>query len=235
MRAGPFLAAFLLAGLTASAPGAELYGRPLRGLTPVPIAELQRKAADYDGRTVRVKGEVRSERGAFRLVEGDFRDPALLESEPPFDLVLGAPPYFERGTATEARHPQAVPARITLRGGIGAYAEAARRTLAPGGRLAFVWPVARDAEARAALRREDLLLLARRDVVFREGEPPLVALYAAARAGDLPASLATAAGFPRAEPPLVVRRADGRHTPEYASVRLSMGFPPGDLAPRPVA
>ncbi|HMM34818.1 MAG TPA: hypothetical protein PKA62_08800, partial [Thermoanaerobaculia bacterium] len=171
----------------------------------------------------------------FRLVEGDFRDPALLESEPPFDLVLGAPPYFERGTATEARHPQAVPARITLRGGIGAYAEAARRTLAPGGRLAFVWPVARDAEARAALRREDLLLLARRDVVFREGEPPLVALYAAARAGDLPASLATAAGFPRAEPPLVVRRADGRHTPEYASVRLSMGFPPGDLAPRPVA
>ena len=32
----------------------------------------------------------------------------------PFDLVLGAPPYFGRGTATEASHPQAVPARITL-------------------------------------------------------------------------------------------------------------------------
>ena len=71
MRAGSFLAAFLLAGLTVSAPGAELYGRPLRGLTPVPIAQLQRKASDYDGRTVRVRGEVRSERGAFRLVEGD--------------------------------------------------------------------------------------------------------------------------------------------------------------------
>ncbi|MHB8798203.1 MAG: hypothetical protein ACYDBY_07035 [Thermoanaerobaculia bacterium] len=71
MRPGPFLAAFLLAGLTMSAPGAELYGRPLRGLTPVPIAELQRKAADYDGRTIRVRGEARSERGAFHLVEGD--------------------------------------------------------------------------------------------------------------------------------------------------------------------
>lgn len=71
MRPGPFLAALLLAGLTTSAPGAELYGRPLRGLTPIPIAELHRKAADFDGRTVRVRGEVRSEKGAFRLVEGD--------------------------------------------------------------------------------------------------------------------------------------------------------------------
>ncbi|MHB1048151.1 MAG: tRNA1(Val) (adenine(37)-N6)-methyltransferase [Thermoanaerobaculia bacterium] len=182
---------------------------------------LARKSVRYNGLEER-----------FRLVEGDFRDPALLAGEPPFDLVLGAPPYFEKGAATEARHPQAIPARFTLRGGVGAYAEAARRTLAPGGRFAFVWPVVRDGEAVEALGRERLLLLARRDVVFREGEPPLVALFAAARAEDLPAALAGGAGFPRAEPPLVVRRADGRHTPEYAAVRLSMGFPPGDLAPR---
>lgn len=188
---------------------------------PFSIA-LARKSVLYNGLADR-----------FRILEGDLRDPAVLEGEVPFDLVLGAPPYFERGDATEARHPQAVPARITLRGGVGAYAEAARRSLAPGGRFAFVWPVARDGEARDALRRERLLLLARRDVVFREGEPPLVALFDAARVEDLPASLATAAGFPRAEPPLVVRRADGRHTPEYAAVRLSMGFPPGDLGPRP--
>ena len=69
MRLGPPLAARLLAGLTLSAPGAELFGRPLRGLSPVSIAELVRKAADYDGRTVRVRGTVRSEKGAFRLVE----------------------------------------------------------------------------------------------------------------------------------------------------------------------
>ena len=184
-------------------------------------AALARRSVDFNGLS-----------GRFRILEGDFRDPAALEGEAPFDLVLGAPPYFERGAATEARHPQAVPARFTLRGGIGAYAEAARRTLAPGGRFAFVWPVVRDAEADEALRRERLVLLARRDVVFREGEPPLVALFAAARAEDLPASLAGGSGFPRVEPPLVVRRADGRHTPELAAVRLSMGFPPGDLAPR---
>lgn len=169
----------------------------------------------------------------FRLLAGDLRDPALLAGEEPFDLVLGAPPYFEPGTATEARHPQAVPARLTRRGGVAAYAAAARRTLAPGGLFAFVWPTARGAEAGAALESERLVLLKRRDVVFREGEPPLVALFAASRAEDLPADLPPGPeGFPVAGPPLVVRRRDGRHTAEYAVVRLAMGFPPGDLSPR---
>jgi len=171
--------------------------------------------------------------GRFRILEGDFRDPAALPGEAPFDLVLGAPPYFEPGTATRARHPQAVPARITLRGAVDAYAAAARRNLAPGGLFAFVWPVAREAEAQEALARERLLLLKRRDVVFREGERPLVALFAASRAEDLPADLPRGnEGFPVVEPPLVVRRRDGRHTTEYAAVRLSMGFPPGDLGVR---
>lgn len=169
----------------------------------------------------------------FRLVEGDFRDAEALAGEAPFDLVLGAPPYFEPGTATEARHPQAVPARLTLRGAVGAYAAAARRTLAPGGVFAFVWPAARAAEADDALERERLVVLRRRDVVFREGEPPLVSLWAAARAADLPPGLPRGVdGFPAVEPPLVVRRRDGRHSVAYAAVRLSMGFPPGDLEPR---
>ncbi len=64
------LAAFLLAGLALSAPGAELYGKPLRGLTPVPIAELHRKASEFDGRTIQVRGTVRSEDGALSLTEG---------------------------------------------------------------------------------------------------------------------------------------------------------------------
>ncbi len=81
MRPVPLLAALLLAGLTLSAPGAELFGKPLRGLTPVPIATLHREAAGYDGKTVRVRGEVRSGEGALYLTEGDaslrltMRDP----------------------------------------------------------------------------------------------------------------------------------------------------------------
>ena len=189
---------------------------------PFSIA-LARKSVRYNGLG-----------GRLRLLEGDLRDPSALAGEEPFDLVLGAPPYFEPGTATEARHPQAVPARITRRGGIEGYAAAARRNLAPGGAFAFVWPTARSGEADAALEAERLVLLRRRDVVFREGEPPLVALFAAGRAEDLPAGLPRGRdGFPFLEAPLVVRRRDGRHTVEYAVLRLSMGFPPGDLEPRP--
>ena len=70
MRPGPLLAAFLVAGLALSARGAELYGKPLRGLTPVSIAELNRKAAGFDGRTIQVRGTVRFDGGAFSLVEG---------------------------------------------------------------------------------------------------------------------------------------------------------------------
>ena len=70
VRPAPLLAAFLLAGLSLSAPGAELYGKPLRGLTPVPIAKLNREAASYDGKTIRVRGEVRVESDGFSLVEG---------------------------------------------------------------------------------------------------------------------------------------------------------------------
>lgn len=183
---------------------------------------LARKSVLYNGLEER-----------FLLVEGDLRDPAALADEAPFDLVLGAPPYFERGTATEARHPQAVPARITLRGAVAEYAAAARRALAPGGLFAFVWPLARNGEAEEALVRERLVLLRRRPVVFREGEPPLVALFAVSRAEDLPTGLACGEErFPPPEPALVVRRRDGRHTAEYAAVRLSMGFPPGELARR---
>jgi hypothetical protein len=60
----------LLGGLAFSARAAELYGRPLRGLTPVSIGELHRKAPDYDGKTIRIRGEVLAAKGEFSLTEG---------------------------------------------------------------------------------------------------------------------------------------------------------------------
>jgi hypothetical protein len=70
VRPAPLLAAFVLAGLMLPAPGAELYGRPLRGLSAVPLAELAKKAPEYDGKTVRVRGALDVAGGAFRLTEG---------------------------------------------------------------------------------------------------------------------------------------------------------------------
>jgi len=70
VRPRSLLAALLLSGVALSAPGAELYGKPLRGLTPVSLAELNRKAAGFDGKTIQVRGKVHAEHGAFSLTEG---------------------------------------------------------------------------------------------------------------------------------------------------------------------
>lgn len=167
--------------------------------------------------------------GRFRIVAGDLRDASRLEGEAPFDLVLGSPPYFPPGTATAARHPQAVPARIETRGDIAAYAAAAGRHLVPGGLFAFVLPASSSARADAALGAARLHAVRRRDVVFREGEDARVALWAAWRAEDLPPAEGRRETL--VEPPLVIRRRDGTRSAEYAAIRLSMGLPPGEPTP----
>ena len=180
---------------------------------------LARKSVRYNGLEER-----------FTLFEGDLRDPSILATEARFDLVTGSPPYFPPGTATRADHPQAVPARIETRGDVAGYAATAARILAPGGLFAFVFPTAQTARVTEALSAAELILLRSREVVFKEGEPSLISLFAAMRGQDLPASFhGTHEGKPVTEPPLVIRRRDGTVHPEYATVRLSFGFPPGDM------
>lgn len=163
----------------------------------------------------------------FTLVHSDLRDfQTPVETHGEFDLVTGSPPYFPQGTATGANHPQAVPARIEVRGNVADYARTASRILAPGGLFAFVFPAA-DPRVHEALRDAGLTLIRRRDVVFKEGEPPLIALFAAARSDDMPVTVRNRGGF--IEPPLIIRDRNGQVHPEYAAVRMSFGFPPGDV------
>lgn len=176
---------------------------------------LARKSVRYNGLASR-----------FTLYHGDLRDGNLLRDEEPFDLVLGSPPYFPPGTATEAEHPQAIPARIEVRGTVADYARTAARILAPGGVFAFVFPAGQGERAEDALRANGLTLVRRRDVVFKEGEPPLIALFAAMRSEDLPEAMRSRTWI---EPPLIIRTRDGATHPEYAAVRLGFGFPPGEV------
>ena len=173
---------------------------------------LARKSVAYNGLEDR-----------FTLLHGDLRDAATcLANEPPFDLVLGAPPYYPPGTATPAEHEQAVPARIEMRGDLADYARAAALALAPGGLFACVHPAPRAAEAARALSDAGLRVVRARDVVFKEGEAARVRLWACVRGEDAPEDLMTFE-----EPPLVIRLANGARSAEYAAIRLSMGFPPG--------
>ncbi|MCM2315800.1 MAG: methyltransferase [Thermoanaerobaculia bacterium] len=185
---------------------------------PVSIG-LARKSVAYNGLADR-----------YRLLEGDLRDSALFEAEPPFDLVTGSPPYFPEGTASKAAHPQAVPARVEMRGTVVDYAATAARILAPGGIFAFVFPFAQLERAEDALRASALVALRRRDVVFKEGERPMLSLFAAARIADLPAAFGAGGSWqPVVEPPLTIRTASGMIHAEYATIRMNFGFPPGEL------
>lgn len=163
----------------------------------------------------------------FRLYRGDLRDPAVLAGEEPFDLVLGSPPYWPEGSRSEAVHPQTIPARFEVRGGVEDYARTAFRLLAPGGLFALVF--ARDQAGRAeeALRAAGLVPLHRQDVWFKEGEDYGLVLLAATRRDHLPEGMEEAAALPLHHPPLVVRDAAGRFTPAFALIRLALGFPPG--------
>ena len=173
---------------------------------------LARKSIHYNGLGSR-----------YEIRHADFRSPLALGLDERFDLVLGSPPYFPPGTGVEGDHPQKVACRFELRGDIRDYARVAAAHLLPGGLFACVFPEEQRSRIEAAAREASLVVVRRRPVVFREGDPPLVGLFAMVRAGDLPERMRTRTWV---EPPLVIRAGDGTVHPEYAALKLSVGFPP---------
>ena len=166
----------------------------------------------------------------FTLHHGDLRDEAIhaaLLEDGAFDLVLGSPPYWPVTDRLAADHPQAVPARLEVRGSIADYAQAAAKLLAPGGVFACVFPNDQRERARAAYRDADLLLLHEREVVFKEGEPYGILLLAGSRRADFPPDFETKAQLPEVEAPILIRRRDSSVHPSIALARVGLGFPPG--------
>lgn len=173
---------------------------------------LARKSARYNGLEDR-----------YEIREGDFRDPALAGAHERFDLVFGSPPYFPLGTGILGEHPQKVACRFEVRGDIRDYARVAAAHLSNGGLFVCVFPEEQRGRVEAAARDAGMTIVRRRPVVFRDGEPPLVTLFAMTRAADLPERMRLRTWV---EPPLVIRTTAGDVHPEYAAVKLSVGFPP---------
>ena len=175
---------------------------------------LAKKSAQFNALT---------ERYEIRL--GDFRDDGVIKPEEKFDLITGSPPYFPPGTGVESEHPQKLACRFELRGTIADYCATAAKHLALGGFLACVFPNEPTQLARVEQGARDagLVIVRRRPVVFREGEPPLVALFGLMRATDLPEWFR---GQAWVEPALIIRTRDGKIHPEYSAVKLAIGFPP---------
>jgi tRNA1(Val) A37 N6-methylase TrmN6 len=175
---------------------------------------LARKSARFNG-----VGE------RYEIREGDFREAGVLRESELFDLVTGSPPYFPPGSGIESEHPQKLACRFELRGTVADYCAAAAKHLAPGGFFACVFPYepAQLTRVESGAREAGLVIVRRRPVVFREGEPPLVGLFGMMRAGDLPEWFR---GQTWTEPELIIRTREGKIHPEYSALKLAIGFPP---------
>ncbi|MDD5139612.1 MAG: methyltransferase [Verrucomicrobiales bacterium] len=175
---------------------------------------LARKSARYNGLTER-----------YEIREGDFRDAGTLHADEKFDLITGSPPYFPPETGVPSEHPQKLACRFELRGTIADYCATAAKHLASGGFFACVFPhePAQLARIEAAAKKTDLVIVRKRPVVFREGDPALVGLFGLMRADDLPDWFR---GQTWTEPDLIIRTRDGKIHPEYSAVKLAIGFPP---------
>jgi tRNA1(Val) A37 N6-methylase TrmN6 len=172
---------------------------------------LARKSAAYNGLDAR-----------YDIRLGDFREGGVGRDER-FDLVLGSPPYFPLASGVHGDHPQKVACRFEVRGDIADYASTAAAHLTAGGVFACVFPEEQLPRVAMAARQAELTIVRRRPVVFKEGESPLIALFAMMRRLDLPDQMRDRTWV---EPPLVIRSADGRVHPEYSAVKLAIGFPP---------
>jgi len=175
---------------------------------------LARKSARYNGLTDR-----------YDIREGDFRQSGILRDEERFDLITGSPPYFPLEAGVRSEHPQRLACRFELRGTIADYCVTAANHLSPGGFFACVFPFEPGQLVRiqAGAKAASLVVVRQRPVVFREGEPPLVALFGLMRAADLPDWFR---GQTWEEPPLRIRTQSGEIHPEYSAVKLAIGFPP---------
>jgi len=175
---------------------------------------LARKSARYNGLTDR-----------YEIREGDFREPGILGENEKFDLITGSPPYFPPAAGVKSEHPQKLACRFELRGNIADYCTSAASHLAAGGFFACVFPIESTQLARVETGARDagLVIVRKRPVVFREGDPPLVGLFGMTRVHDLPEWFR---GRTWEEPPLIIRTRAGEVHPEYSAVKLAIGFPP---------
>lgn len=177
--------------------------------------KLARKSALYNGLEDR-----------YEIRQGDFRDASVIDVKERFDLILGSPPYFPLGSGVLGDHPQKIACRFEVRGTVADYCRTAAGHLALGGCFACVFPMnppEQLARVEEGAREAGLTIVRRRPVVLREGEPPLLCLFAMLSSDHLPEGFRSQTWV---EPDLIIRRKDGSVHPEYSAVKLAIGFPP---------
>jgi len=181
----------------------------LLGLTPdarLTSVEVQARSAALMRKTVAMNAL--SDRVEVRC--GDLRDPEVLTEGERFDLIVANPPYLPAGDALVSPVPQRAAARLELHGDVFDFCRAAASRLADDGRFCFCHG-ADDARPERAVIEAGLDLLSRQLVIFREGQPPAIALHVCGRGGQRRDRLS-----------LTVRGRDGERTEQFRAVRRAM-------------
>jgi tRNA1(Val) A37 N6-methylase TrmN6 len=172
--------------------------------------EVQEVSHGLASRTVELNGIV----DRVDLFHGDLRDEKGVPALRNHDLVTGSPPYFPLGTGVVSSHPQRAGARMELKGDVFDYCLAAERSLSEDGLFVFCH-AAGDDRPEEAIAAAGLVLRARQEVEFREGQPPTIALFVCGRDGTR-----------RDRDRVVVRGEDGQWTEPYMAIRREMGCIP---------
>ncbi len=144
-----------------------------------------------------------------RVLDGDLR---TVGGVGPFELITGTPPYFPRGTGSEADALHVTACRFEYRGGVEAYLAAAARWLTNEGRFVMCAASLEDQRVRDA--QTSLHVTHHRQIVPRAGKAPLISVWQFART---PAPV-------RADV-LTVRDESGQWTEAFRAVRQAMGMP----------
>lgn len=180
--------------------------------------QLSRKSVELNGYSDR-----------FDQRQGDFRDPAVLESNQQFDLITGSPPYWPETDGVVSAHPQKRACRFEIRGGVEDYAEVAAKYLAPGAVFTCVFPIEpihQLERVQEGAKRAGMFIYRWRPIVLKEGAAPMLAVFSMVRAGDLPERVRTQGAWKESD--LVIRLKDGSISPEYTAIKLSIGFAPSE-------
>ena len=176
---------------------------------------LARKSARFNGLENR-----------YEIRHGDLRDPKILGEDEKFDLILGSPPYFPLEAGILGNHPQKIACRFEVRGTVADYCQVASEHLEYGGHFACVFPMQPDEQLNRVMngaKEAGLSVIRRRPVVLKEGEPPLLCLFAMVKSEHLPETFRDQTWV---EPDLIIRTRTGAAHPEYAALKLSVGLPP---------
>ena len=152
------------------------------------------------------------ERVELRL--GDLRDERMLPESGSFDLVTGSPPYTPVANGVVSSHPQRAACRMELRGSVYDYCTTAARVMKPEGTFVFVHS-ASDPRPEQAIVSAGLVLNERRDILFRDGRPPTIAVFRCSFSGHRQDAR-----------PFVMRTREGEWGPDRDMLRDAVGLNP---------